>query len=410
MNTVDMENTNDTQTIRNRIELFNTLLYKKTSIQAFPKPLEEEFQICYSENTLFAARFTIFLGIIIFVFSSIFDVMFFANYYSTIEVRLSTIPILVLLACISVTKYFSYFQYYYILLFAIIVMIGLVIIADIIPGYMKDLLYQSLIFTLLFITTLPRLQFRFSLYASICALLIFNIGHLFSGIAPSLHYYWSLLGNNYILVAASCLCLIASYFNEFNARKQFLLTNIMENALLMHLSHYDKLTRVANRHYFEETLEKEWRRAMRNNHPLALLFIDFDYFKQYNDLYGHQAGDRALSEIAKVFVTCARRAGDFVARFGGDEFIVITPKDSLESTVTLAKNIMLELKNLGIENADSKISPLVTITIGIATMTPTENIPSTILIKHADVALQYGKSNGRNNIYIYSNDGVQLVT
>ncbi|MBA2654456.1 MAG: GGDEF domain-containing protein [Gammaproteobacteria bacterium] len=391
MKTNDIESRIDPENIQSRIGLLNSLLHKKISVQAFPILLEEEFQASYNENNQLRARITLFLGLIFFAASSVFDLAFFPNDFTSLTVRLFiTTPLLLILASMSFTKYFYYFHQYYVLVFSFIIMVSLVIIAAIIPLYMKDLLYQSLTFTLLFITTLPRLQFRIILYASIMVLLIFNIGYLFSGINPPLHYYWSLSGNNYILSAAACLCLIASYFNESNARKQFILSNLvkMENALLAHLSHYDKLTNVANRRYFEEVLEKEWRRAMRAHHSLSLLFIDFDYFKQYNDLYGHQAGDRALSEIANVFIKCVRRAGDFVARFGGDEFIIIIPDDSLDNAVMLAKTIMLELKKLALENADSKISPLVTITIGITAIIPTVDMSTNVLIKQADLALQ----------------------
>ena len=170
------------------------------------------------------------------------------------------------------------------------------------------------------------------------------------------------------------------------------------NELLANLSLIDSLTGIPNRRCLEQTLDKEWRRAERNNLPLTFIMIDIDYFKQFNDTYGHQLGDNCLLEVARGLKTQLRRPGDFIARYGGEEFSIILPGTSADLITGLCEQLNKYLKSLRIPHEASKVADHVTISMGIASAIPKKAGPSSLegLIKEADEALYNAKANGRN--------------
>lgn len=170
-------------------------------------------------------------------------------------------------------------------------------------------------------------------------------------------------------------------------------------------SYSDGLTGIANRRKFNEALESEIKRALRTKNNLTLLLIDVDYFKLYNDLYGHQAGDLCLQKIAETFQGALNRAGDLAARYGGEEFAFILPSTDQEKAKSFAEKIRLGVSGLQIPHEQSKVHPYVTVSIGVATFTPNGGSQSDIdqyiddLIQNADKALYTAKRNGRNTIF-----------
>lgn len=167
------------------------------------------------------------------------------------------------------------------------------------------------------------------------------------------------------------------------------------NRQLATLSTTDALTGIANRRRFDEALASEWKRAARLEQPLALGMIDIDWFKNYNDHYGHQAGDDCLRRAAGVFAAGIQRSGDVVARYGGEEFVFLAP--GLESTdaLHLARSLCAELQMLGLPHALS-IFGCVTASFGVAVMTPTEHEDPDTLMMLADQAMYRAKAQGRN--------------
>ncbi len=162
------------------------------------------------------------------------------------------------------------------------------------------------------------------------------------------------------------------------------------------LSDTDGLTGIANRRKLEEHLNQEWRRLLREKKPLALMMCDIDYFKRYNDIYGHQAGDDCLKAIAKVLDDHSQRSGDLAARYGGEEFTLVLPSVDQESAAKLAEMIRLEVEALKIKHEGSPISSFVTLSIGVNCQVPvTESSPEK-LIAAADEALYRAKKRGRN--------------
>lgn len=163
---------------------------------------------------------------------------------------------------------------------------------------------------------------------------------------------------------------------------------------LQKLAGRDSLTSIANRRTFDSKLEEEWRRAGRHDSPLSILMIDVDFFKQYNDAYGHQKGDECLKTIAQCIKDNAPRAGDLAARLGGEEFAVILPQTSNEGATVAAERIREAVENHKIFHSASMISPYVTVSIGIMTSNADGDIQD--FLTKADAALYDAKRRGRN--------------
>ncbi len=169
------------------------------------------------------------------------------------------------------------------------------------------------------------------------------------------------------------------------------------NRQLQALSATDGLTGIANRRKFDATLLAEWRRSGRSQHPVGLIILYVDWFKKFNDHYGHLAGDGCLRKVAEVMSTRARREGDLAARYGGEEFAFIAPNTSIEVLMGLAQEIRQGLEALQIAHIGSAFG-IVTASLGIAVMTPGAAEEPTQLIKAADEALYSAKSGGRNRV------------
>lgn len=167
---------------------------------------------------------------------------------------------------------------------------------------------------------------------------------------------------------------------------------------LRELSATDGLTLVANRRMFDEVIEREWHRAMRNNEPLSLIMADIDMFKSYNDLYGHVAGDECLRKVAQAISDSAQRGGDFVARYGGEEFAVILPNTNEAAARDIAEKIRAAVENLAIGHDGNLIARHITISLGISTRVPPQTSDFIGLMQSADKALYRAKESGRNSV------------
>ncbi|MBD1828356.1 PleD family two-component system response regulator [Microcoleus vaginatus GB1-A2] len=171
------------------------------------------------------------------------------------------------------------------------------------------------------------------------------------------------------------------------------------NQQLQYLASTDSLTQIANRRQFDQQLGQEWRRMTRERIPLSLILCDIDFFKNYNDTYGHQAGDVCLQQVAAALNRSINRAGDLVARYGGEEFVVILPNTELEGAVQIVKQMQAGIQALAIVNKSSP-NNCITLSFGITSAVPTpESLPET-LITAADAALYQAKAQGRNTFCI----------
>ena len=182
------------------------------------------------------------------------------------------------------------------------------------------------------------------------------------------------------------------------------LTNRLDdmNRELVRLSTVDALTGIANRRRFDEVLYKEWRRAMRRQYPISLLMCDIDYFKQYNDAQGHQAGDECIRNVARAIEESLKRPGDLVARYGGEEFAAVLPDTDFDGAQMVAEHVRSAVAELGIPHGRSSVASRVTLSVGAACMIPKRGSPAAggELLEGADKALYAAKSAGRNRVMV----------
>lgn len=168
--------------------------------------------------------------------------------------------------------------------------------------------------------------------------------------------------------------------------------------LLEQLANLDGLTELPNRRYFDEHFESEWRRAVRRGVPISIALADVDFFKGYNDHYGHSAGDDCLQVVARSLAKSAGRGGEFVARYGGEEFIFVWPEIDLKESIKAAELARQLVQNLNIENKGSDCNNIVTVSIGVASLIPTNEVRKADLIEAADEQLYKAKKQGRNRV------------
>ncbi len=169
------------------------------------------------------------------------------------------------------------------------------------------------------------------------------------------------------------------------------------NAKLERLSSLDGLTGLFNRRYFDDNLIKEWKQATRNNSPLSLLIVDIDYFKNYNDYYGHLEGDDCLRKVALSLYEALMRPADIIARYGGEEFTAILPNTGSEGARKVARRMMAHVAQLSIVHEGSSVAETITVSIGASSGFPSEKLSPTSLLDYADKALCKAKKNGRNS-------------
>ena len=170
------------------------------------------------------------------------------------------------------------------------------------------------------------------------------------------------------------------------------------NRDLERISALDTLTQIANRRRFDSVLRQEWRRSARDEAPLSLVFCDIDYFKRFNDTYGHQAGDECLVRVAQAMEESLNRPADLVARYGGEEFIALLVDTGSEGARMLAERMRAKVESLDVEHRASGVAAHLTVSLGVASIVPKPAIRPEDLVDLADRALYAAKAGGRNRV------------
>lgn len=179
-----------------------------------------------------------------------------------------------------------------------------------------------------------------------------------------------------------------------------LLNGLLSRFGLENAAGEDKLTHLANRRRFDIALEQEWTRALRSGTPISLIMIDVDFFKKFNDRYGHQEGDLCLEQVAEALSQSAKRAIDLVARYGGEEFVVLLIQTTRDDAYTLCETMRQSVEKLNIPHHDSSFGR-VTISMGGVTMYASTDLKAVELVRTADLALYRAKASGRNRVAWY---------
>lgn len=223
-----------------------------------------------------------------------------------------------------------------------------------------------------------------------------------SGFHNAIIYLYILVGILIFALIYTILWLASTFdeleFSQLSEKRLRYLTDQLKqsNKKLDELSHLDGLTNIANRRFMDEFLSNEWRRAIRNKTSISLVLLDIDFFKQYNDNYGHIEGDKVLRMVASLIKNIIQRPGDLVARYGGEEFALILT-DTSEADY-IANNCLQKIRDLNIPHEYSSIADRITVSAGVCTVYPQKRTRPEELIELADQALYKAKENGRNRL------------
>jgi len=211
-------------------------------------------------------------------------------------------------------------------------------------------------------------------------------------------FFNSAQANAYTQDHAQLLQTVAAQLSVIIEKSRLMMELEEANAVLGQQATTDPLTGLANRRALKRYLELEWLRMRRSRQPLALLFLDLDHFKAYNDRYGHTEGDACLLRISGVLAESAQRPGDFAARWGGEEFVLVLSGTSLDDALAIAERLRKRIEAVGTPHEASPVAPHVTVSIGVAALTPAPDATVEELFKAADEALYRAKKTGRNRV------------
>lgn len=237
------------------------------------------------------------------------------------------------------------------------------------------------------------------------------------GLAAALPDFTGVLAINTTLLLGAIIVftLYGNYTLEHDERQAYLLAQreqALQEALeaahqqVARMATTDALTDVANRRHAEEFLAQTWRHAQQRRTSIALVVVDIDHFKRYNDHHGHLSGDRCLQAVARALSACSRRAGDLVARMGGEEFVVIMGDIDPASAVSVAQRIQASVQAAALPHGGLPGVPFVTVSVGVTSLRPLPGDDEALLVRRADQALYAAKAQGRNRVCEAGTDGV----
>ncbi|WP_202746012.1 GGDEF domain-containing protein [Acinetobacter baumannii] len=376
----------------------------------FPKQLETIYRFQYQNGAAYEFRYRAPIILILYLFLSfgIYQVLPTEQVLSWLSYY-SWVGIIVLIAWILsfIKKLNQWFDYYVGIGSSAAVAITFILINVLENGQDNVLFHAAMMYAIVIIYGAVGMRFYTAIIAGWVGGLI--------GILVSTYLNgdidWTFLNRTYTF--SSFLGMTLAYATDRQHRENYLQNcmielnriELMQQAQqLSLLSQQDALTGLANRRYLDETLDNEWRRALRHETPLTIMMVDIDFFKPYNDSLGHLKGDQCLKDIATAISSIAARSGDLVARYGGEEFLLLFPMTNAQQTKNQAERLMKAIKKIAIFHPCSSVSPYVTISVGVATTIPRLNDSISAFVSRADHALYQAKTNGRNQYQIALNE------
>ncbi|TPT09168.1 GGDEF domain-containing protein [Acinetobacter baumannii] len=376
----------------------------------FPKQHETIYRFQYQNGAAYEFRYRAPIILILYLFLSfgIYQVLPTEQVLSWLSYY-SWVGIIVLIAWILsfIKKLNQWFDYYVGIGSSAAVAITFILINVLENGQDNVLFHAAMMYAIVIIYGAVGMRFYTAIIAGWVGGLI--------GILVSTYLNgdidWTFLNRTYTF--SSFLGMTLAYATDRQHRENYLQNcmielnriELMQQAQqLSLLSQQDALTGLANRRYLDETLDNEWRRALRHETPLTIMMVDIDFFKPYNDSLGHLKGDQCLKDIATAISSIAARSGDLVARYGGEEFLLLFPMTNAQQAKIQAERLMNAIKKIAIVHPCSSVSPYVTISVGVATTIPRLNDSISAFVSRADHALYQAKTNGRNQYQIALNE------
>jgi diguanylate cyclase (GGDEF)-like protein len=373
----------------------------------FYDELEASFLEDYFQKSILQIRVSILIAVA--AYGSLYILDFWIApeiVYETFLIRfVLVIPVLVAVLALSYYEHFKTYKQIYLSIGSIVAGLGPVITMALVEPAVGTLYLPPAIIIILAIFCLVKLRF---FYATGSAVVIFS-SYMFMIIYTDQALLPSTINNTVMFAVAILVGVVSNYFIEVRLRNEYLLSRGLEyrtieveaaNKELQKLSTIDELTGAANRRGLEEFLNREWKRAVREKSPLSLIMADIDFFKKYNDRYGHQAGDECLKRVAHCLSQIAMRPGDVVSRYGGEEFLIVLANTTEHNAETVAEKARKKVGSLEIKHEQSEVSTYVTISLGVAAVVPDLESSQKTLIEAADNSLYMAKRNGRNRVMV----------
>ncbi|CAN5160351.1 diguanylate cyclase [soil metagenome] len=361
---------------------------------SFDQPLEEEFRAALAASNLTQLRAALVLGMLMMIGLSALDALRLPQEFSvwSTAIRLGLmLPALLLVWLASFRP--ALVRRLPLLIAGTALLIGLLSIVIGAIAVAQGLDYNFAVFIVLTLYVYFLLGLRF-VPATATAMVLFAFWLMLTAVGlPSAS---DGVYNGLLLLFANIIGMTGSYNLEHEWR-----TNFLKERILSQRAGRDGLTGINNRQTFDERLPALWLQTKREHKPIAIAMLDIDCFKPYNDLYGHQAGDRCLTSVAAVINAAARRPLDFVARYGGEEFVIVLPGATPEYAESLIERLREKVHKLGIPHRGSTVASTVTLSAGIAHMFPHEGPRSMQgFVQLADEALYEAKERGRNCVVL----------
>jgi diguanylate cyclase (GGDEF)-like protein len=377
----------------------------------YTAPLEAHFQAYYAERYHEHMKIGLGIGALAMIFSTFEDFLIPAGLRDIpLLIRFGLVlPLVCLLFMLIRRRELARWQQPILMFTTLGGAFSFMLMAFFVPSPEGQIYIHTLMLVQIFGLVLLRMQFAYAI--SVVFIIAIGVGvalfnFSFFG-SPADHFIEVML-----IVFAGILCLVGNYLIERSARLDFLQQRLLEfgqedleasNAHLQDLLRSDALTGISNRRHFDQHISDEFRRAERSNYSIALLMLDVDCFKPYNDTYGHQAGDEALIKVAKIIATFARRPGDVAARYGGEEFALILPGSNEVDALEIAEEIVASVYAQNLPHKASSMSDRLTVSIGVAALQPDgKGRDEACLIANADQAMYLAKTTGRNRSKAWS--------
>ena len=357
----------------------------------FSSLLEKEFREFYTTQNLPRARLSGLIALILVLSLACLDFLFGASDV-TAKINLLRLGVLCpLLAVLVLAAYLPALERYFgILAGAGVTIIGLVSTYICQMAALQGSSYLLAGVVLVNLYAGMFLGFRFNVATTIAGFLV--VAHLVMGFVLGLPLN-ELFYTTAILATSNMIGAISSYNLEHAVRTSFL-----ETRLLNELAQRDGLTGLYNRRIFDDYVLRVWRQSRREDVAIEIIFVDIDYFKIYNDVYGHQAGDDCLKRVAQTIARCAKRPFDFCARYGGEEFVLVLYGPPDDYARALPEQIRYDVMDLAIEHEGSEVGDFVTVSVGVAIARPGSGRSLAGAIQAADEALYRAKQEGRNRV------------
>jgi diguanylate cyclase (GGDEF)-like protein len=360
----------------------------------FEEALERQFEIFYTEAHLERVRLAGFLGIVLFALFVLIDISTLPPKVAawTVSIRLGlVIPTFIAALYISYNLRLRRHMRTAVFVASLVTGMGTVAVIGAALRQGFQIPYEGILLVALFIYLIVCLQWWRALLTNVLTLFAFIVMELMYQTDPQARLYQIIF-----MLAANAVGAYGGYFLEYSTRTTYLV-----HALLHELAEHDGLTGLYNRRTLNAHVDRVWRQAIRDQRELAVAMVDIDFFKRYNDRYGHGQGDVALKAVADVIALQARRPLDLAARYGGEEFAVVWYNPIPTELPAMGANLTAAVFALGMPHVASELGKL-SISVGIALMKPVPGQCSTELLSAADMALYQAKEQGRNRVIVLS--------